>query len=152
MVADLNGPEAAMRRVVLLYTALLGVSLGQARADALPDPASQSAIQSVISQQLDAFRKEDGVAAEAFAAPTIREKFPDPSGFMSMVKQSYGALVRPKTTAFGPIEQTPLGLVQKLTVVDTNGQVWTAAYTMTQVDGQWRISGCFMLKSEAVDT
>ena len=141
-----------MRRVVVVFTALLSFGVGQVRADSLPDPASQTAIQSVITQQLDAFRRDDGTTAESFAAPGIRDKFPDPGGFMSMVKQSYGALVSPKTTTFGPIEATSLGLVQKLTIVDSKGQVWTAAYTMTQVDGQWRISGCFMLKSEAVDT
>ncbi|MCW6509708.1 DUF4864 domain-containing protein [Lichenifustis flavocetrariae] len=116
-----------------------------------PDAAAQTAIQSVITQQLNALQSEDGTTAESFASPGIKEKFPDPGAFMSMVHQSYSALVHPKSTHFGDLSQTALGLVQKMTIVDSKGGVWTAAYTMTQVDGQWRISGCFMLKSEAVE-
>ena len=141
-----------MRRWVLVgaFAVLVG-SCSAWAGDAAVDAGSQSAIRSVITQQLDAFKTEDGVAAESFASPSIHDRFPDPASFMGMVKQSYGALVRPKSTQFGELSQTPLGLVQKLTVVDSNGTVWTAAYTMTEVDGQWRISGCYMLKSTAVD-
>ncbi len=140
-----------MRRAIIVSAVLLLMSQRAGFAEDMVDPASGAAIQSVITQQLDAFRNDDGAAAEAFAAPGIRDRFPDPSGFMGMVKNSYSALVKPKSTHFGELTQTGLGLVQKMTVVDSNGQVWTAAYTMTQVDGQWRISGCFMLKSEATD-
>ena len=141
-----------MRRSILVIALSCLVGLSGVRAqDGTADPGSQSAIQSVINQQLDAFKAGDGATAESFASPGIRDRFPDPAGFMGMVKQSYGALVGPKSAKFGELSQTPLGLVQKLTVVDSNGAVWTAAYTMTQVDGQWRISGCYMLKSEATD-
>jgi hypothetical protein len=140
-----------MRRIILIGAIGLLAGLSPARAEDGPAASSQAAIRSVITQQLDAFKAEDGVAAEAFASPGIRDRFPDPASFMGMVKQSYGALIRPKSTQFGELSQTALGLVQKLTVVDSTGVVWTAAYTMTLVDGQWRISGCYMLKSQAVD-
>ena len=138
-----------MRPALLAALALLAQP---ALADDAPvDPGSQAAIQSVITRQLEAFKAGDGTAAESFASPGIRDKFPDPAAFLGMVRQAYGALVTPKSTHFGDLSQTPLGLVQKLTVVGSDGKVWTAAYTMTLVDGQWRISGCYMLKSEAVD-
>ncbi|MDX7951186.1 DUF4864 domain-containing protein [Lichenihabitans sp. Uapishka_5] len=140
-------------RAVVLASVMLCVTLNvAARADDSPaDQASQTAIQGVISQQLQAFRSGDGSTAESFASPGIRDKFPDPAGFMAMVRQAYGALVNPKSTRFGELTKTELGLVQKMTVVDAKGAVWTVAYTMTQVDGEWRISGCFVLKSDAVD-
>jgi hypothetical protein len=150
-IACMPSARPSMRPAFLAAALIACVSSGLARAQAV-DAGSQSAIQSVITQQLEAFKAGDGTAAEAFASPGIREKFPDPAGFMGMVRQSYGALVGPKSTRFGDLSQTPLGLVQTVTVVDSTGQVWTAAYTMTLVDGQWRISGCYMLKSDAVST
>ena len=141
-----------MRRATIISAAALLLSVAPTLADNGVDSARETAIRTVITQQLDAFRQEDGVAAEAFAAPGIRDKFPDPNGFMEMVRKSYSALVRPKSTRFEALTQTGLGLVQKMTVVDSAGVVWTVAYAMTQIDGQWRISGCFVLKSDAVDT
>ena len=137
----------------LIPSALLAILSAStaACADDLPGPADQAAIKGVINDQLQAFKSGDAVAAESFASAGIREKFPDPAAFLGMVRQAYGALVGPRSFRFGELSQTPLGLVQKLTVVDSAGAVWTAAYTMTFVDGQWRISGCYMLKSEAVD-
>ena len=70
---------------------------------------------------------------------------------MGMVRSAYPALIRPRSTHFDSLAATGLGLVQKVTIVSGDGQVWTAAYTMTLVDGQWRISGCFILKAEAVN-
>ena len=137
---------------VALIALMLSLCFGcPARADDLPDPAAQAAIRDVISRQIDAFRTEDGAAAEAFASPGIRDKFPSPDMFMGMVRSAYGALIRPRSTHFDELTATPLGLVQKMTVVDAGGQVWTVGYTMTLVDGQWRISGCYVLKSEAVN-
>jgi hypothetical protein len=68
-----------------------------------------------------------------------------------MVQGSYGALIKPRSTSFGELGPTSLGLVQKLTIIDSNGVLWTAAYTMVLVDGQWRISGCFLQKADAVN-
>lgn len=140
-----------MRQIAFTAVAFTLLSLTAARADDTPGATDQAAIQSVITQQIDAFRKEDGAAAEAFAAPGIQEKFPSPESFMGMVRSAYAPLIRPRSTHFDSLAQTGLGLVQKLTLVDSAGAVWTVAYTLTQVDGQWRISGCFILKSDAVN-
>lgn len=140
-----------MKRTALLGATFCLVLGGLAHADDQPDAGAQTAIHDVISKQLDAFKTEDGAAAEAFAAPGIQEKFASPDMFMGMVRNAYAALIRPRATHFDDLSQTPLGLVQKMTIVDSNGQVWTAAYTMTLVDGQWRISGCYILKSDAVN-
>lgn len=140
-----------MRRIAWVCAVFLFGALGAAEADETPAAPDEAGIQAVITQQLDALSKEDGAVAESFAAPGIQEKFPSPDGFMGMVKNSYSALIRPRSTHFESLTQTGLGLVQKMTLVDGAGTLWTVAYTMVQVDGQWRISGCFILKSDAVN-
>lgn len=141
-----------MRHILIVSTAFCLLAFTPARADDQPSAADETAIHGVIEQQLEALNKEDGAAAEAFAAPVIKERFPTPESFMGMVKGSYSALIRPRSTHFESLSQTGLGPVQKMTLVDANGQVWTVGYTMMMVDGQWLISGCFILKSDAVST
>ena len=140
-----------MRAAVVLSAAFCVLALHAARAEDAPSSADEGAIHDVITKQLDAFNRDDGPTAESFAAPGIKDKFPSPDMFMGMVKSAYGALIHPKSTRFEALTQTGLGLVQKMTLIDSNGVAWTVAYTMTQVDGQWRISGCFVLKSDAVN-
>lgn len=112
------------------------------------DPATRSAIQDVITHQLDAFAHDDPKGAEAFAAPAIRSRFPEPDQFFDMVKKNYGALVHPKSTQFGEIAPSPHGPLQKMTIVAADGSVWTAIYSFQQVEGNWRISGCGLEKAE----
>ena len=112
-------------------------------AEAGADPE----IQTVITTQIDAFGRDDAAQAESFASEGIKSKFPDASSFLGMVKQSYPALVRPRSTHFEPTMTSDSGTVQKVTVVDANGGVWTAVYTLEKVDGHWVISGCALLKT-----
>ena len=122
-----------------------------ARADQTPafDAAVTSAIQSVITRQLDAFQKDDGPAAEAFAAPAIKDRFPEPSTFLAMVKEHYGALIHPRSTSFGEIVPSPHGPLQKMTIVASDGLVWTAVYSFEKVDGEWRITACGLAKDDS---
>ena len=106
------------------------------------DAGTKTALQNVISKQLEALGRNDGAAAEAFAAPGIRSQFPDPAKFFGMVKDHYGALIKPKSTTFNGVEESPHGPLQKMTVVAADGTVWSAIYAFEKVDGEWRISGC----------
>ena len=106
------------------------------------DAATKTALQNVIAKQLEALGRNDGVAAEAFAAPGIRSQFPDPAKFFGMVKDHYGALIKPKSTTFNGVEDSPHGPLQKMTVVAADGTVWSAIYSFEKVGGEWRISGC----------
>ncbi len=128
----------------LIVAALVsGICLPSLAADTAADPE----IQTVITTQIDAFGRDDAAQAESFASEGIRSKFPDASAFLGMVKQSYPALVRPRSTHFEPTQTSDSGTVQKVTVVDANGGVWTAVYTLEKVDGHWVISGCALLKT-----
>ena len=62
----------------------------RAGADSVSLPASErAAIRHVIEQQLEAFRRHDGAAAFAHAAPAIQEMFGTPERFMLMVEHEY---------------------------------------------------------------
>lgn len=111
-------------------------------AEAPYDAATKTALQTVIRHQLEAFRNNDGRAAESFAAPDIQAQFASPHEFMSMVQRSYAALIDPRSTIFTDTVPSPYGPLQKMTVVAKDGSVWTAIYSFEQVDGQWRITGC----------
>ncbi len=127
----------------------LTLSLPQtALADEI-DKATQDALQSIITQQIEAFGRDDAATAQSFAAPGIKQKFPDAKDFNDMVHRSYAPLIHPKSTHFDATGQTALGPIQKVTIVDSEGQAWTAVYSFEQIDGQWRINGCALVKEQS---
>ena len=119
-----------------------------AAADAVYDAATRTAIQGVITRQLDAFGHADARGAEAFAAPAIQDRFPEPSDFFAMVKENYAALINPKSASFDETTPSPHGPLQKVTIVAADGTVWTAIYALEQVDGEWRIDACGLEKDD----
>ncbi len=131
---------SGLRTAAIAATAALLLAGAAAAEDY--DAGTRTALQNVISKQLEALGRNDGAAAEAFAAPGIRSQFPDPAKFYGMVKDHYGALIKPKSTTFNGVEDSPHGPLQKMTVVAADGTVWSAIYAFEKVDGEWRISGC----------
>jgi hypothetical protein len=119
----------------------------------LPLPASafsdedRAQTRAVIEQQIDAFRKDDGAAAFAFASPELHAIFQDPEHFMAMVRNGYQPVYRPRHYAFGEIKDTETGLTATLSIEDQEGRAWTAIYTLEkQADGSWRITSCRLLE------
>jgi hypothetical protein len=101
----------------------------------------------IISDQIAAFNADDGAKAWSYAAASIKQIFPTPDVFMSMVKNGYQPVYRQKSFTFGEIRQSGDRPVQEVTIVDVEGNVWTALYTMQkQPDGTWKISGCTLAK------
>jgi len=94
-----------MKHAVGLVAALLfiGSSIGVGCA-APPARAPQAAdwkkIRIVINAQLEAFRRDDAIAAYSFAAPEIRSLFRTPGDFMRMVRIGYAAVYRPRSVRF----------------------------------------------------
>jgi hypothetical protein len=71
---------------------------------------------------------------------------------MSMVKNGYQPVYRQKSFAFGDIKQSGDRPVQEVTIIDLEGNVWTALYTMQkQPDGSWKISACTLVKVPGVN-
>ena len=133
--------ESVMRiLLVLLLSAWIGGS-----AAAFSD-ADRAAVQSTIEEQLRAFLSDDGARAYSFAAPVIKERFASEAIFMDMVRRGYAPVYRPRSYSFGELSEAEGHLVQSVEIVDSDGEFWTALYTLQQFDGAWRITGCFLLK------
>ena len=127
----------------LAFALMLLLFVSPAWADDVSD------VQSVISQQLDAFAHDDAVGAFAFAAPPIREKFADPNAFFAMVKTAYPAVYRHRSVQFGRQTRDGDRAEQSVTFIDSDNLVWSGVYTLgRQEDGGWRIVGCVLARSE----
>jgi hypothetical protein len=114
--------------------------------------ADQSAFQEVITDQIRAFNADDGVQAYSHAAPVIKQLFPTPDMFMAMVKQGYPPVYRQKSFNFGDVTSDTGRPEQEVTIVDLNGQVWTAIYSFErQPNGRWKISGCRLVRAPGAD-
>ncbi len=82
---------------VLVATAFaLTLALPAGRTALAQDAGTQTnaAIQSVISKQLDAFRRDDGPGAFSHASPSIQMMFQSHQRFMAMVQRGYAPLYR----------------------------------------------------------
>ncbi len=105
--------------------------------------------QTVISQQISAFLKDDASAAYAFASPEIKSRFPDPETFFGMVKKSYGPVYKPGNYAFGRNQSTADGsrVFQEVLISDPKGLSWAAFYDLVrQPDGKLVINGVRMAR------
>lgn len=129
-------------RIAALLVALV-ITLGAAPARA----GDVSAAQGVIRAQEQAFARDDAAAAYSHAAPAIREIFPAPDIFMSMVQNGYAPVYRHKSFEFGESRSEGNWISQHVHIVDANGEAWEALYTLEQqADGNYKITGCSLLK------
>ncbi len=115
-----------------------------------PAAAANTDFQQIITRQITAFEADDAAGAYAFAAPVIRQKFPDPNLFMQMVKSGYAAVYRPRSFTFGAVTRELGGRpTQRVRIVDEKGQLWTALYAFErQPDGSWLISAVVLIREQ----
>jgi hypothetical protein len=131
-----------MRSFILLIALLTGLA---APARAGDDVA---AAQSIIRAQVDAFGRDDADAAYSFAAPAIKSMFPQADIFLGLVKQKYAPVYRHKSFEFGAAQVSDGKIAQRVHIVDADGEVWEALYTLEQQpDGSVKITGCILLKA-----
>ena len=141
-----------LRKLALIsciISGLIGLPVaGWAQSASDADAAS---FRQIISEQIAAFNTDDGGKAWSYAAPSIQQIFPTPDIFMSMVKNGYQPVYRQKSISFGEITGNADRPVQHVTIVDMNGKLWEALYTMQkQPDGTWKISGCILVQVPGV--
>ena len=131
-----------MRTAVLLLALLLGLTAPALAADDI------ATAQGVISSQAEAFARDDAKAAYSYAAPAIREMFPQADIFMFMVQNAYAPVYRHKSFEFGEAQVADNQVAQRVHIVDANGEGWEALYTLArQTDGSLKIIGCVLLKA-----
>ena len=139
-------PSALIRVAVML------VLLSPATAYAASG-GDEAAIRGIISQQIEAFRHDDGATAFGFAAPSLQTMFGSADRFMDMVRRGYGPVYRPRAVEFGALQDDSGQPVQLVELIGPDGQAYTARYTMErEADGTWRISACELLESRRVGT
>jgi len=132
------------RGLVLLFLLLAGPAWAQSAVSA----DDEAAIHSVITQQIDAFRRDDGDAAYAFASPHIQQQFGDPRRFLDMVRRAYPAVHRPRSVDFAELLVGDDTVVQQVELVGPSGEAELALYSMQRdAAGQWRIDGCVLARS-----
>lgn len=134
----------------MLALILLGILCGGARAaDAPVSAGDQAAIRSVITSQIDAFRRDDADGAFRLAAPAIQGMFGTPDTFIDMVRRSYAAVYRPKSFDFAALAQEDGTISQYVELIGPDGAAYSARYLMErEADGSWRISGCEIAQSK----
>src|SRR5690348_16377715 len=87
-----------------------------------------AAIRKVITQQLDAFARDDGPRAFSLATEGIQTQFGTPEAFMEMVRSQYQVVYRPKSVQFLPPEIVEGEVVQQVRMTDAAGGAWLAIY------------------------
>lgn len=131
-----------MRRLMGLIVVLGLLLPGGASAQSV----DQSAIREVISMQIDAFRRDDGNGAFAFASPNIQTMIGDPDAFMRMVRTGYPMVYRPARFSFSRLVMREGKWFQLVDFTGSDGSTALAAYEMVRIDGAWRINGCQIVR------
>ena len=139
-----------MIRSLLFALLLLAAVPASAAADISKEDAA--AIRAVISEQLDAFARDDGPRAFSLATAGIRAQFGTPEVFMEMVKSQYAVVYRPKSVRFEPPELVEGQVVQPVRMTDAGGGTWMAIYPMLREGGRWRTNGCLLQRLQGVQT
>lgn len=129
--------------IMLLLVSVLPM---QVRAD-----ADAESIRDVISQQIEAFRADDGERAFSFAAPIIRSKFGTADNFMTMVRTGYPDVYRPRAVEFRELKRDGERLIQEVWFLGTGGDSTIGTYIMErQEDGVWKIAGVYMRRAPSL--
>jgi hypothetical protein len=113
--------------------------------------ADHTAIQTVIEQQLAAFRHDDAAAAFALASPAIQAKFGTPEEFLHMVQTAYQPVYRPRHVVFKELQILDGVPTQSVLLVGPDGVPVMAFYIMQKLPHEvWKIAGCYLtaLKGE----
>lgn len=140
-----------MRVLILLLSAFLSWAdpvHAQVPATDIAAP-DRAAIQRIISDQIAAFRRDDGEGAFGMASPGIQRLFGDAATFMGMVRGGYQPVYRPRAFEFRELVRLNEQLVQIVAVTGPDGRRVLALYPMEQQpDGSWRIAGCQLLEPD----
>ena len=109
---------------------------------AAPDKERKAALSS-ITNQLDAFKREDYLTASKYQSQALRHNFPDAKTFGEMIKKGYPQFARSRSVAFGAAQIDKSGKVFRVpvSVIGADGLSADALYVMILEDGLWRVSG-----------
>ena len=131
-----------MRALVLFLALLFSLAAPVRAADDV------AAAQAIIRSQVEALGRDNAATAYSYAAPAIREIFPQADIFLGMVQQRYAPVYRHKSFEFGEARTADGKIAQRVHIIDADGEAWEALYTLErEPDGSVKISGCVLLKA-----
>jgi hypothetical protein len=130
-----------MRAIILLIASFIAFATPACADDV-------AAAQTIIRSQEQALGHDDAATAYSFAAPAIRDLFQDAETFIAMVRKSYAPVYRHKSFEFGEARVSDGKIVQQVHILDADGELWEALYTLEQQpDGSVKITGCVLVKA-----
>lgn len=134
-----------MKHLFAVLVTVLIFAMPVSAEDVVSD-SDANAIRQVITDQLDAFRRDDGNTAFGYAAPSIQARFGSAETFMEMVRLGYPAVYRSIDATFEPPRLIGESTIQEVIVTGQDGQSFLAVYLMElQDDSSWRITGCSLV-------
>ena len=115
-----------------------------------PAWSDEGKIQTTIQSQIEAFQRDDLVAAFEYASPNIQTIFKSSKRFGLMVQRGYPMVYRPSDIKFLELETIEGEFWQKVRIQDQQGRFHVMAYRMISLDGKWLINGVQLLPSEEI--
>ena len=142
-----TGPAYRIRRWILsklrlaaLYFLVPVITAGQAVAGGGRELRND--VIGVIKSQIEAFQRDDGQAAFAFASPDMQDQFGTPDAFLDKFSKTYRAVYRPRSVTFLNLAFSRGRLVQRVLLLGPEGRAVVALFPMVRMcDGSWRIDG-----------
>ncbi len=132
-----------MRKAILILTLVAAPFVAYAQG-------SDTDIQAVIQNQMQAFSDGDAETAFAFASPTIQTIFRNPENFAMMVENGFPMVWEPGEVTFQVLGNRNGNPVQRVQVIDQMGRLHLLDYEMTEIDGTWRISAVELVRAPSV--
>ncbi len=112
-----------------------------------PVAAQEAPIQSTITAQLDALKRDDFATAFTFASPNIKGIFGSSENFGRMVREGYPMVYRPSAVKMLELRDVAGGLWQRVLITDTEGRSHMLDYQMVETADGWQINAVQLLKA-----
>lgn len=108
--------------------------------------------QAVISNQIEAFRVQDGARALAVASAGFKEQFRDPQLFYeTILAAGYGPIVESRSHTFGEFQRVGAdAAIQVVLIVGPDQDLYEAIYEMRNEAGGWRVFGVALWREDGV--
>lgn len=133
-----------------LLSALIASLVLIAAVHATPlTPVDEKVIRATVQGQLAALARDDAPRAFSFAAENVRQAVGSAPAFMAMVRRNYPVIYRPASVAFLKPESRDDQVIQRVQMIDANGDAWLAIYSLQrQKNKSWRITGCAVVENK----
>ena len=112
--------------------------------------AQEAEIKGTISEQIQAFKADDFVAAFEFAAPGLQAFFRSPDNFRKMVTEGYPMVWKPAEVEYLDLKQNGPSFFQRVRITDAEGRFHYLSYRMIMTGQGWRIGGVQILDAPGV--